>query len=131
MLRDHGVSTPFEKETDSAPAVYEPSIQSAISEPEAATIANTESQTSIGEDTPTPELEELKSQLEERLRQAEIEISIERAKLHKERRELETIQNEIHRQQVKLDAEGQPIRDTKDGKANKTSDGRWSRFLGN
>ena len=77
----------------------------------------------------TPELEDLKTQLEEKLRRAEIEISIERAKIHQERRELETIQHDINQQQAKIESQsGEPDNDKGD---NEEGGRRWSRFLGN
>ena len=77
----------------------------------------------------TPELEDLKTQLEEKLRRAEIEISIERAKIHQERRELETIQHDINQQQAKIESHsGEPDNDKGD---NEEGGRRWSRFLGN
>ena len=131
LLRDHGVSTPVAKTTEPESDVCEPKIDSSVIESEEAVASTTESRQPTDKETPTPELEDLKSELEEKLRRAEIEISIERAKLHQERRELETIQNEIHRQQVKIDAQGQPIPNPKDGESKEQSVRRWSRFLGN
>ncbi|MCP4887998.1 MAG: hypothetical protein GY904_15445, partial [Planctomycetaceae bacterium] len=77
----------------------------------------------------TPELEDLKTQLEEKLRRAEIEISIERAKIHQERRELETIQHDINQQQAKLESHSAEPGKEKGG--NEEGGRRWSRFLGN
>ena len=77
----------------------------------------------------TPELDDLKTQLEEKLRRAEIEISIERAKIHQERRELETIQHDINQQQAKIESHSaEPDKDKGD---NEEGGRRWTRFLGN
>ena len=131
LLRDHGVKAPIANKTEPAPSVYEPEQESPVNEPEVPVASSSEAQPSTHEEAPTPELADLKSELEEKLRRAEIEISIERAKLHQERRELETIQNEIHRQQVKIDSQGEPLPNPKDGESNEQSGRRWSRFLGN
>ena len=78
----------------------------------------------------TPEIDELRTQLEDKLRQAEVDISIERAKMHQERRDLDEKHSDLDRKQTKLDTHS-PNSDTDPpGEKDDKSGGRWSRFLG-
>jgi DNA repair exonuclease SbcCD ATPase subunit len=79
----------------------------------------------------TPELDELRVQLEEKLRRAEVEISIERAKIHQERRELEELQSELSREKAKIETQNSKASDDdEDDDSKQGTGGRWSRFLG-
>ncbi len=81
---------------------------------------------SVGEDgdVDSPEVDNLRAELEEKLRRAEVEISIERAKLLRERHELEQKETDMQREIAKLAEE-------EETNENGESPGRWSRFLGN
>jgi len=80
----------------------------------------------------SPELESLRSELEEKLRRAEIDISIERAKIHQERRDLEEMQNDLERRQQKIKSHGpQNTSGSEEDGEDGESSGRWSRFMGN
>ncbi|MDG2012121.1 MAG: hypothetical protein P8J33_01355 [Pirellulaceae bacterium] len=126
ILEGYGFDSPESKTQAPLPKTQnQPTPQDAAEaklETPAPTLSESESET-------PPELEDLKTQLEEKLRRAEIEISIERAKIHQERRELETIQHDITRQQAKIESHNVPA--TNDDGDNEEGGRRWSRFLGN
>ena len=79
------------------------------------------------------DVERMKAELEEKLRRAEIDISIERAKMHQERRDLEEMQNDLDRQQKKIKSHGPAPSNTPGEEEDEDGEGggRWSRFLGN
>jgi DNA repair exonuclease SbcCD ATPase subunit len=74
-------------------------------------------------------LEHLKKQLEEKYRQAEIELSMERAKIARERQELEekmrSVEDELHRLR-----KNKPADDAAEEAGGKTQRGRWFKRLG-
>lgn len=69
----------------------------------------------------------LRERLEERLREAEIEISIERARLIRERRELENSRSDFEAE-VARNQQNSPARGRRPG--NHDGGNRWMRFLG-
>ena len=127
LLAGYGVESP---ETEPQTPAQTPPVQEATPDhlPENRPVS-TPAPLPEAEIESTPELEDLKTQLEEKLRRAEIEISIERAKIHQERRELETIQHDINQQQAKIESHSaEPDKDKGD---NEEGGRRWTRFLGN
>ncbi|MGI9517992.1 MAG: hypothetical protein ACR2NP_13145, partial [Pirellulaceae bacterium] len=73
----------------------------------------------------TPEMMDLRSILDEKLRRAEIEISIERARLHRVNQELEHRRTELELEMARANAAGGGSDD-----ANGKKKSRLSRFLG-
>ncbi len=127
LLAGYGVESP---ETEQQTPTQTPPVQEATPDhlPENRPVS-TPAPLPEAEIESTPELDDLKTQLEEKLRRAEIEISIERAKIHQERRELETIQHDINQQQAKIESHSaEPDKDKGD---NEEGGRRWTRFLGN
>ena len=64
LLRDHGVKAPIANKTEPAPSVYEPEQESPVNEPEVPVASSSQAQPSTHEEAPTPELADLKSELE-------------------------------------------------------------------
>ncbi len=73
----------------------------------------------------------LRDRMEARLRDAEIEISIERARIHRERRELELQQMEFEREVLSMQEEEANTQSSKGGRnrVKNRQQSRWTRFL--
>ncbi len=94
-------------------------------EPVTASVSSTvspEEMNRLGDCDNSDAVRRLRQKLEEKLRDAEIEISIERARIHRARRELEQQRIEFEREVIKA-------RDEDAAKGKKRSH-RWARFLG-
>lgn len=72
-------------------------------------------------------LQQLQKEWEEKLRQAEVEMSVQRAKIARERVELEERQRQFQQQQAEQEVDGAP---SEGGKGKKPQRGRWLTRLG-
>lgn len=80
----------------------------------------------LEEGGPSGRIRWLKARLEHRLRESEIEISIERARIIREKRELDRLRSEFEEEVLRMREEDSP-----NGKrSRKDSSDRWSKFLG-
>ncbi len=118
-----------------APAHKQPSLDPVV-EPVAATVcprglsleARIEHEMGLLENCePSDRIRWLRARLEDRLRESEIEISIERARIGREKRELDRLRSEFEDEVSRMRGE-----DTSNNKrSRKDTRDRWSRFLGN
>jgi hypothetical protein len=86
--------------------------------------------TALGHCDQSQEIRRLRSKLEDKLRDAEIEISIERARIHRARRDLEQQRVEFEREVMRMQNEKSSGKSNSKNNKKKDSN-RWARFLGN
>ncbi len=120
VAAEPSVALSAESEPDSKPETKASSSFQAVSEEELE---------ALGDCRQSSAVRWLRVKLEEKLRDAEIEISIERARIHRAKRELEQQRIEFEREVVRMRDEEKSTGKGKN-KNKKTKQNRWARFLG-